>query len=215
MKFSERIEYSYDPEIFTLQDTQTALRIHSEYIEKHSPRRPLPKFMEIDRSTGKFDHLWHVPLESRTAFSRLIDMPVILQPQKPDWRLTRVGVVPMQKVKVWMGHLLLQKADWWPLRGDMMVFNGYRHMLVTIEVSPESFWQQTNVWLGLVCTAVIPPEGDARPLLNINDAVPGEFRAPVLPPARLPQPASAVAGAVTGEQGEPIGGEGGGVVIGE
>jgi hypothetical protein len=176
MRFKDRVEFEYDPEIFKLQtDVQTALGIYSEYIKRHSPRRPLPKFMEIDRRTTTFDHLWHVPLSDRTAFSRVFDMPVIVQAQKPDWRLTRVGIVPLQKNQVWMGHLILKEADWWPVRGDMMIFNGYRNMIINVVVDPNSYWQQTNVWMGIICTTVIPPEGDAKPLINPAVPVPAEL----------------------------------------
>ena len=175
MRFKDRIEFEYDPETFGLGDTQTALKIYAEYTRRHSPRRPLPKFFEVDRRTATFDHLWHVPLTDRTVFSRVFEMPVIVQAQKPDWRLTRVGVVPLQKNKVWMAHVILQEMDWWPVRGDLMYYNGYRNMIITVEVDPTSYWQQTNVWMGIICTTVIPPEGDARPLLNPGEAAPAEI----------------------------------------
>ena len=149
MRFSDRREFLYDPELFRASpDVDTALKIHSEYIKRSSPR-PLPRFLEVDRRSSKIDHLWHVPLDDRTVFSRVIDMPAIIQFERPDWRLTRVGLVPQQKCKVWMGNLLLQEADWFPMRGDMVYWNGYRHMIINVVLDPSAFWQQTNVWLGL------------------------------------------------------------------
>lgn len=175
MRFTERREFLYDPELFRASpDVDTALKIHSEYIKRSSPR-PLPRFFEVDRRSSKIDHLWHVSLDDRTVFSRVIDMPVIIQFERPDWRLTRVGLVPQQKCKVWMGNLLLQEADWFPMRGDMVYWNGYRHMIINVVLDPSAFWQQTNVWLGLVCETIIPAEGDARPVTDQGVAVPREI----------------------------------------
>lgn len=175
MKFTERKQWLYDGEVFRQQpDLTTALNIHAEYIRKASPVPP-PRFMEVDRSSEKFDALWHVPLDDRTVFSRVIDMPTIVQFEKPDWRLTRVGIVPMQKSTVWMANLLLQQFDWFPIRGDMMFFNGYRHLIVDVQLRPEAYWMQTNVWLGLICLTVIPAQGDARPTLDPASPVPREI----------------------------------------
>lgn len=148
--------------------------MHSEYVERGSPR-PLPKFFEVDRRSNKLDHLWHVPLDDRTVFSRVIEMAALFQSERPDWRLTRVGIVPHQKFKVWMANLLLQKADWFPMRGDLVYYNGYRNMIVNVFMEPSAYWGQTNVWLGLVCETVIPAEGDAPPVLNPGQAVPAEL----------------------------------------
>jgi len=57
----------------------------------------------------------------------------------------------------------------------MMYWNGYRHMILNVVLAPESYWQQTNVWLGLVCETIIPAEGDARPLVDIGTPVPREL----------------------------------------
>lgn len=183
MTFSERKEFHYDPELFRSADVQTALKFHSEYISKHSPR-PLPKFYEVDRRTERYDDLWHVSLDERTVFSRVIEMPVLIQSERPDWRLTRVGIVPQQKHKVWMGNLLLQEADWFPMRGDTVYFNGYRNMIINVFLDPTSYWQQTNVWLGLVCETIIPADGDARPLPDPGNPPPsGRLQTRPLPEA--------------------------------
>lgn len=174
MVFLERKEFLYDPELFKQQpDVNTALTIHSEYISRMSPRPP-PKFYEVDRRSEKYDDLWHVSLDERTVFSRVIEMPVIIQAERPDWRLTRVGIVPQQKYKVWMANLLLAQHDWFPNRGDIMYYNGYRNMIINVVLEPTSYWQQTNVWLGLVCETAIPAEGDARPLVNPGKPPPAE-----------------------------------------
>lgn len=175
MKFTERKEWLYDPEIFKRSDTQTALRIHREWTKKHSPNPP-PRFMEVDRRTAKFDQLWHVPLDDRTVFSRILDVPAINTHDKPTWRLTKVGVVPQRNDKFTMSNLLLQEADYFPTRGDMVYFNGYRYMIVNVELEPTAYWQQTNVWMGLVCVCIIPPEGDARPIPNLGEPAPAEIR---------------------------------------
>ena len=131
--------------------------------------------MEVDRRSSKIDHLWHVSLDDRTVFSRVIDMPALVNFERPDWRLTRVGLVPQQKARVSLGNLLLQEADWFPMRGDMFYWNGYRHMIVNVVFEPNAFWQQTNCWLGLVVETVIPAEGDARPVANPGVPVPREI----------------------------------------
>jgi hypothetical protein len=174
VKFTERKEFLYDAEVFKQRpDVTTALGIHSEYIRRHSPRPP-PMFFEVDRRSEKFDSLWHVSLDDRTAFSRSFEMPIIIRSERPDWRLTRVGLTPLQKHKVWMGNLILQEMNYFPVRGDFMFFNGYRHMIINVVLEPDAFWQQTNVWLGLHCETCIPADGDARPLLDQSVAVPAE-----------------------------------------
>jgi hypothetical protein len=175
VKFTDRKEWLYDPALFTRYDTQTALKIHSEYVRKHSGNPP-PKFFAVDTASCKFDQLWHFPLDNRTVFKRTLDMPCIVMPQKADWRLTKVGLVPHQKTKYWLGNLILQEMDYFPTRGDMVFYNGYRQMIVNVYLEPEAFWQQTNVWLGMVVEAIIPAEGDARPLMNPAVPAPQEIR---------------------------------------
>lgn len=174
MKYTERKQFLYDPEIFKLSDTQTALMIHAEAVKKFSPNPP-PKFMEVDRRAVKYDALWHVPLDDRTAFSRVLDIPAIVNRERPDWRLTRVGIVPQQKHKFWIANLLIKQIDYFPLRGDMIYYDGYRHMIINTVLEPSAFWQQTNVWLGMTCETVIPADGDARPVVNMGQAAPGEI----------------------------------------
>ena len=167
MKFTERKEWLYDPMVFGRKDVQTALKIHREATFKHSAR-PFPTFMEVDRRSAKYDQLWHVPLDDRTQFSRILEIAAINTFERPDWRLTKVGIVPQRKDKFTMSNLLLQEADYFPVRGDMVFWNGYRYMIINVVLEPNGYWQQTNVWMGLVCECVIPPEGDARPLLDLS-----------------------------------------------
>lgn len=173
MTFCERKEWHYDPAQYRLADVQTALKIHDEYIRGMSPR-PYPKFYEVDRRSEKYDDLWHVPLDERTVFSRVLEVPAIINAERPDWRLTRVGIVPQQKYKVWLSNLGLQEANWFPVRGDIMYFNGYRNMIINVVLEPTSYWQQTNVWLGLVLETCIPADGDARPLIDPGTPPPSE-----------------------------------------
>jgi len=174
VKFTERKDYFYDPEVFKRSDSQTALKIHAEYVKKHSGR-PTPKFLEVDRASSKFDALWHMPLDNRTQFSRTIEMPAIIQFEKPDWRLTKVGIVPQKKLVAWMANTLMAEADYFPVRGDMLVYEGYRYIILNVVLRPESYWQQTNVWLGMVCECSLPPDGDARPVLDNQNTVPAEM----------------------------------------
>ena len=173
MKFTERTEWHYDPQIFRRKDVDVALGLHAEYVQRHSPI-PYPSFYEVDRRAEFVDPLWHVSLEERTVFSRIIDMPALIQAERPDWRLTKVGIAPQQKYKVWMANKWLQKADWFPMRGDIMYYNGYRNMIINVVLEPQSFWQQTNVWLGLVAETVITADGDAKPLVNPSSPPPAE-----------------------------------------
>jgi hypothetical protein len=181
VKFTERKELLYDPEIFRKAETQTALRINREWTVKHSPQPP-PRFMEVNRQSAKFDALWHVPLDDRTVFLRVMNIPCINSFEKPDWRLTKVGIVPKRKDKFTMSHLLLQEFDYFPVRGDMVFFNGYRYMIVNVVLEPQAYWHQTNVWTGLVVECQIPPEGDARPVPNLAEPTLAElFQTRALP----------------------------------
>ena len=83
MRFTERKEWHYDPEQYRLADVQTALQIHAEYIRVASPR-PYPKWYEVDRRSEKTDQLWHVSLDERTVFSRVIEIPILVKSERPD-----------------------------------------------------------------------------------------------------------------------------------
>lgn len=159
--------------IFKRIDTETALGIHAEYVRSHSPIPP-PRIFEVDRNSAKFDDLWHFPTGDRITFQRDFEMHCIVRKERPDWRLTKVGIIPQQKHKFWMANRLLQEQDWFPQRGDFIFYDGYRHLITKVVIEPEAFWQQTNVWLGLVCETTLPPDGDARPVANVALPVPSE-----------------------------------------
>lgn len=175
VKFTERREFLYDPLVFQRKDTQIALRINREYTVKFSPNPP-PQFFEVNRDQTKYDDLWHVPLNNRTVFSERspISIPAINTFERPDWRLTRFGIVPRRKDKFTLSNLILQAVDYFPVRGDLVFWNGYRYMIVNVVLEPNAYWQQTNVWMGLVVECQIPAEGDARPLINLGVESPSE-----------------------------------------
>jgi hypothetical protein len=186
MRFTERKEFVYDPEVFRLRDTQVALSMYAEWVRVTSPR-PYPKFFETDRDTTKIDDLWHVPLTERTTFSRTLDIPAIASFEKPDWRLTKLGITPLQRFKFTLAALHLHPLDesakkeknpirlnYFPLRGDMIYYMGYRLMIINVVLEPAAYWQQTNVWMGLVCEASIAPDGDAKPIPNLGVTAPAE-----------------------------------------
>jgi hypothetical protein len=173
VRYNDRKEFLYEPEVFKRYDTKTALQIHDEYIRKYSAKPP-PKFLEIDRRASGIDPLWHAPIGDRTPIGREINMPAINTFTKPDWRLTKIGITPKRIDQFWLSNNALQEADYFPMRGDLVDWNGYRYMIEKVVLDPSVYWQQTNVWLGLVVECLIPPEGDARPLGNSSLVVPAE-----------------------------------------
>lgn len=174
MRFVERKEFLYDPVLFKREDTVTALKIQAEYVRRYSPV-PFPKFFEVNRADSKFDTLWHVPLDDRTVFSRTLEIPAINMFERPDWRLTALGLVPTRKDKFWLSNLALQEFDYFPERGDNVSWNGYRYTIRDVVLDPSAYWQQTGVWLGLICECIIAPQGDARPVVDINTPTPREI----------------------------------------
>lgn len=181
MRFTERKEWLYDPVVFGKADTQTALRINKDWTMKMSPQPP-PRFMEVNRASAKFDTLWHVPLDDRTSFTRIMDIPCVNSFEKPDWRLTKIGIVPKRKDYFDLSNLILKEFDYFPVRGDMVFFNGYRYMIINVVLSPNAYWHQTNVWISMRVECQIPPEGDARPTPNLSQPTPAEiFQTRALP----------------------------------
>jgi len=182
MLFTERKEFTYDPALFKRYDTQTALRIHDEYVRKMSPN-PAPKVFEVDRQNGQFDDLWHFANTDRTQYRRNFELAAIVKREgPPNWKQTKIGMVPTQRMRFWYSNLGLQEANWFPLRGDYVYYDGYRNLVIKVIIEPNGYWQQTNVWLGLLVETVIAPEGDARPIPNIGDAAPSEESSSQPPP---------------------------------
>lgn len=186
MRYLERKEFLYDSEVFKRYDTQNALKIHAEYVRVSSPI-PYPKFYEVDRNSARVDDLWHMPLTERTGFTRVLDVPAIATFMKPDWRLTKLGLRPMQRFSFWLANLHLQalditskeeekpiRLDYFPQRGDLIFYTGYRLMIINSAPDPKAYWAQTNVWLGISCEACIVPDGDARPIPDLSKAAPAE-----------------------------------------
>jgi len=176
MKFTSRREYLYDPEVFKRQDVAVALKIHDEYIRRHAGK-PYTRFLEVDRSSAAIDPLWHQPSGGIVQYSRNLEVPCIAQFEKLNWAAVRTGRAAQQRVKYWTSNLILQALDYFPAPGDCILWNGYRTQITSVEFEPASFWQQTNVWLGIVYIGEIVPQGDLRPLAN-----PGELAAPELAP---------------------------------
>lgn len=174
MLFSARKEWTYDPAMFKRSDVQTALSIHKEYTSKASPV-PYPRFYEVNHDQALYDSLWHFSLDDRTKFSRVLDIPCINTFNRPDWRLTKLGLRPQRQDKFTMSNLLLQAADYFPTRGDFVYFNGFRYEIINVVLEPNGYWQQTGVWLGLVVECFIPAEGDARPAPNLGTPTPAEI----------------------------------------
>ncbi len=133
--------------------------------------------MEVDRSNSQIDTLWHVPLGPRTGFSREIDIPAINYFDKPNWTLTATGLVPKRTDRFWLANNILREEciDYFPERGDMVFWNGYRYAITDVVLPPEAYWQQTNVWLGLYVQCAIVPEGDAKPFADQSKVHPPEM----------------------------------------
>jgi hypothetical protein len=193
MRYYERKEFLYDSEIFRRSDVKIALQIQAEYVRTFSPI-PYPTFFEVNRQDNNFDDLWHMPLPERTTFSRTLDIPAIVNFEKPDWRLTKLGIKPIQHYKFWLANLHLHPldettkdipkiitTDYFPLRGDQIYYNGYRLMIINTVLDPKAYWAQTNVWLGCVVEASIVPDGDARPIPDLSVAAPAETPASPVP----------------------------------
>lgn len=186
MRYTERKDFLYDTEVFKRQDTQIALKIQREYVDKHSPT-PRPQFFEVDRQLTHIDPVWHAPVAGRTLYTSRSPMSIaaINFFEKPDWRATLAGLKPSRIDKFWMSNLSLQELDYFPTRGDMVFWQGYRYAITRCAPDPEAYWHQTGVWLGIVAECQIVPEGDARPLTNLSVASPAEI-APT--PTNRPRP---------------------------
>jgi hypothetical protein len=178
MRFRERKEFLYDPALWRRSDTQTALTLYREHVRASAPR-PYPKFFEVDRRSQIIDSLWHVPLDSRTAFSRVLEIPCINTHEKNRWRLTKTGRFAQRVDKFTIANLDLREFDYFPEGGDLVYYNGYRYMIDHVSLEPQGYWHQTNVWMGLVIECFIPPDGDARPVVNPGEAVPSEVGQPL------------------------------------
>ena len=175
MRYHDRKEFTYDPQLFHRYDVITAKKLHRQYTEIHSPRNPLPQIFEVDRKSSTIDPVWNYETKSHNQFSRTLDVPGIYKQDKLNWSLRKYGQVAEQKINVILSALTLETLDYFPSRGDIIYYGGYRWAMTDIDMDPAGFWQQTNVWLGLAVVAVIDYEGDARPLANPGEAAPAEL----------------------------------------
>ena len=176
VKYTERKEFLYDPEVFGRGDVQTALKIYHEYIEKFSPA-PRPQFFEVDKGNMSVDPLWHSPVEPRTQFTARtpLNLPAInRRNQKPGWKKGKAGLTLDRRDFFLVSNISLQHHDYFPTRGDMVYWMGYRFMIDVAVPDDESYWGQTGVWLGMAIEGVVVPEGDARPIVDLSKPVPAE-----------------------------------------
>jgi len=169
VKFTDRRDFLYDPNLFLRSDTKTAQKIYADYVASHTPQ-PKPKTLEVDRSTTQIDPMWHVPLTDRTPILRELELPMIVRSNKQKWTFdsgTKI-LIPRRSNQMTVAHNHLMELNYWPLKGDFIIYGGYRNIVVEVEVPLEAYWQQTNVWMGLVCHCEIAVEGDARPLVDVS-----------------------------------------------
>lgn len=163
MRFTERKDFLTDPAVFGRADTVTALRVYASYVRAHSAKPP-PRFFEVDRSDSEIDPLWHTSVSARLKYSRELDILALNKFQKPDWKLTRLGITPQRRDDFLLAFNVLKEVDYFPERGDRVYWNGYRYVILNVVIDPESYWQQTNQWVGLRVECIVPPDGDAKPL---------------------------------------------------
>jgi hypothetical protein len=165
VRFTERKDFLTDPEVAGRANTATALKLFASYVRAHSAKPP-PRFFEVDRSESEVDPLWHTPVSDRIKYKREIDIPAINRFQKPDWKLTRFGITPQRRDDFILAFNILRDLDYFPERGDRVYWNGYRYVILEVVIDPESYWGQTNQWMGLRVECIVPPDGDARPIAN-------------------------------------------------
>ncbi len=174
MRYTERREFLYDPKLFGRGDVAMALRLHDEYVTRHAAR-PAPRCLEADRSPAQVDQLWHQPVNGTTQFLRELEIPCLVLHDKKVWNPeTKTAQAVSQRMRFWFSNLALQRADYFPLPGDIVIWGGYRHEIVAPEFEPSCFWQQTNVWLGIVYSATLATAGDNKPALNAQRTAPAE-----------------------------------------
>lgn len=160
MRFTERTEFQFDPALGNLADSEVALKLFDEFTRKCGSRPPL-KIFEVDRDPAKVDPLYHEPVAVRTPYSRVFEIPAINYFDKPSWKLSKLGITYQRRDQFSLSYLGLQKADWFPLRGDQLDWVGYRYQIIDVVLPPEGYWGQTGVWTGLAIDCIVPADGDA------------------------------------------------------
>lgn len=173
MLFTDRTNFTYDPELGALGDTVVALAMADEYITKFGAR-PTPKFFEVDRSAGvTIDPQWGTPRATRTQFSRELTIPAVNKFDNQNFRLWW-NKVTTRGDRFWVSNLGLQRANYFPIQGDQIFWNGYRVTIINVNVSPEAYWGQTGVWTSLMVDCILAPYGDAMAPANLSALNPGE-----------------------------------------
>jgi hypothetical protein len=135
MKFTDRKDFVYDSEVFKRLDVQTALKIYAEYVKAHTPT-PRPGVLEVDHSTNLIDPVWHVPLGDRTPILRKLEVPMIIRTSKQKWTFDR-GIrvlVPTRTNQMTMAHNHLAELNYWPQKGDFIIYSGYRNIVIEVEL---------------------------------------------------------------------------------
>ena len=184
MKFSDRIQFTFDPQLGTIGDTVTALGLADEYVTRFAPNPP-PRFFEVDRPKGgeNLDELWGTNKTRRLQFTdRVLNIPALnqfsSQSFRPWWnRVTTRGD------RFWISYLGLQRADYFPIVGDQVYWNGYRLTIINVNVPPESYWGQTGIWTALTTDCVLAPYGDALLPPDLSRPAPNELAGNVNLPA--------------------------------
>lgn len=174
MKYSERREFLYDPQLGARKDAKIALRLFDEYTKRCSAK-PTPRFFEVDRDPAGIDPIWHENEGVRHQFLRTLDIYAINQFTKPSLtELLKTTIVYQRKDVFWLSNLALATFDYWPLRGDYVYWNGYRYMILALSVPPDCYWGQTGCWTGLTVECIVPAGGDAIQSFPIDTPSPAE-----------------------------------------
>ena len=183
MRFSQRLNFLYDPVIAELADAQNNLKIALEYV-RSTTARPMPTFFEVDRSPAGVDPIWHMPKTPYTAFSRSIQLPSIRKSARSQLVNTPQGQTYVRADNFWLCNLALQMQDYFPNNGDMVAWNGYRYQIVEVNPDSETEFGQTGLWMWIVAKCMIVPYGDARfpPDFQLGAVAPAETPGVLQPP---------------------------------
>ncbi len=176
MKLSEIREFPCDPNLFQRSDVQTALKIHHEYVKRHSSAQT-PQFFEVSQDQ-RIDPIMHSQIGRLKFTDRSpIGIPAINTFVKPDWRLTVQGKDPARRDNFWVSHLSLIEQDYFPISGEFVHWNGYRYEITKASPDPSAYWQQTNIWLGLTVECIVSAQGDAALPADVSKPIPAEVHA--------------------------------------
>lgn len=175
MLYSERKNYLYDPVIADLPDAKRMLRLAMEFAEQ-STARPMPNFLEVDRTSGSIDPYWHMSKTPYTTFRRAICLPSVRRTARPQLVNGPQGQAYIRRDDFWVPNLALQLQDYFPQNGDEVAWNGYRYQVIEAIIDPETEFGQTGLWMWIVCRCLIVPLGDAQfpPSRQLGGIIPAE-----------------------------------------